>query len=591
MCRTSMFFLLIFLLSATTSLAVEKIYFSDVGNFEIMRCDLDGTNLESLVTSGIVQVGYIAIDRVGGRMYWTEWPSAGSCIKRAELDGSNMETLLTGLGGPSGIALDIPAGKMYWTEFSPDVIRRANLDGTGVEDLVVSGLTHAAGIALDLAAGKMYWTDGSNENLAKIQRANLNGTLVETLVEDPLIAPTRIDLDLDAGKMYLADLGTDSWFRANLDGTDLEEILLSEFGTPSGCALDLTNQQLYVSDYGGLNSEIKRCNLDGTGVQDVVTSGVGATYGLTLGPAEAECGDSWLSGPWLIIVTGVEVYDYAVYMIFDGLGTISDMGSFSVPYPAGTYAVEADCDMTGDIWTDSYTPFTGSIHSDSTAEMDIGPGPMQLIRVSNPAALEECWRGWFLQDTTGMLWNVTMEIDGDGNIVSSTGFPGPLSGRILTENGYLAGHLEIAGPAQPDQIMFQDAAAVGDSVMSGSYDMDCISGCQGGTFQLVLCSSVSAVEDSPAVATLDLSNHPNPFNPATTISFSMPAAGSANLRVYDVSGRLVNVLIDEEVVDQGRNEVVWRGRDMAERVVSAGVYFYRLETGSYSETKRMTLIK
>jgi len=86
-------------------------------------------------------------------------------------------------------------------------------------------------------------------------------------------------------------------------------------------------------------------------------------------------------------------------------------------------------------------------------------------------------------------------------------------------------------------------------------------------------------------------NHPNPFNPQTTIAFDMPSEEGVSLRVYDVSGRLVDVLLDGNIVAQGRNEVVWRGRDMAGRVVSAGVYFYRLETGNYSETKRMMLLK
>lgn len=84
---------------------------------------------------------------------------------------------------------------------------------------------------------------------------------------------------------------------------------------------------------------------------------------------------------------------------------------------------------------------------------------------------------------------------------------------------------------------------------------------------------------------------PNPFNPQTTIAFDLPRQEAVRLSVYDVSGRLVDVLIDNEIAAQGRNEVVWRGRDMAGRVVSAGVYFYRLEAGLYSETKRMTLVK
>ncbi len=85
--------------------------------------------------------------------------------------------------------------------------------------------------------------------------------------------------------------------------------------------------------------------------------------------------------------------------------------------------------------------------------------------------------------------------------------------------------------------------------------------------------------------------YPNPFNPRTTIAFDNPAQAAVSLRVFDLAGRLVNVLINGEVVSQGRNEVVWGGRDMAGRVVSAGVYFYRLEAGNFSQTKGMVLVK
>ena len=68
---------------------------------------------------------------------------------------------------------------MYWTDTGADKIQRSNLDGSGVEDLVTTGLDWPSGIALDVSGGKMYWTDyGTN----KIQRSNLDGSGVEDLV-------------------------------------------------------------------------------------------------------------------------------------------------------------------------------------------------------------------------------------------------------------------------------------------------------------------------------------------------------------------------------------------------------------------------
>jgi len=85
--------------------------------------------------------------------------------------------------------------------------------------------------------------------------------------------------------------------------------------------------------------------------------------------------------------------------------------------------------------------------------------------------------------------------------------------------------------------------------------------------------------------------YPNPFNPTTTISIDLPRQGAVGLRIFDISGRLVRALMDGEVCDQGRHEAVWDGRDNGGKQMSSGTYFYRLQTGSYSETKRMMLVK
>jgi hypothetical protein len=83
---------------------------------------------------------------------------------------------------------------------------------------------------------------------------------------------------------------------------------------------------------------------------------------------------------------------------------------------------------------------------------------------------------------------------------------------------------------------------------------------------------------------------PNPFNPQTTLSFALPVASHVKLTIYDVSGRLVATLLDE---DRGPGvwDVVWEGRDDRAQRVSSGVYFYRIEAGDFVETKRMVLLK
>ena len=86
-------------------------------------------------------------------------------------------------------------------------------------------------------------------------------------------------------------------------------------------------------------------------------------------------------------------------------------------------------------------------------------------------------------------------------------------------------------------------------------------------------------------------NFPNPFNPQTTIAFELPKRMVVNLRVFDLSGRLVKVLLDGETMASGHNEATWDGRNSDGRPSAAGVYLYRLDSGEFSETKRMALVK
>jgi len=86
-------------------------------------------------------------------------------------------------------------------------------------------------------------------------------------------------------------------------------------------------------------------------------------------------------------------------------------------------------------------------------------------------------------------------------------------------------------------------------------------------------------------------NTPNPFNPKTTIEFGLASEVSAHLRIYDLKGRLVRDLLNGDRMAAGIHRVAWDGRDNNGRFVSAGVYCYCLQTGSFKETRKMALIR
>ena len=85
-------------------------------------------------------------------------------------------------------------------------------------------------------------------------------------------------------------------------------------------------------------------------------------------------------------------------------------------------------------------------------------------------------------------------------------------------------------------------------------------------------------------------NYPNPFNPSTEIRFSLRNKSRVTIRVYDVSGRLVNTLVDG-VLDAGPQKVNWNGINSHGASAASGVYFYRMGTSGYGESRKMILLR
>jgi hypothetical protein len=85
-------------------------------------------------------------------------------------------------------------------------------------------------------------------------------------------------------------------------------------------------------------------------------------------------------------------------------------------------------------------------------------------------------------------------------------------------------------------------------------------------------------------------NSPNPFNPTTRVAFDMPAAGDVEITVFNVLGQRVTDLVNG-YREAGSYEVIWDGKDDAGQSVASGVYFYRIKTDQFNDTKKMLLLK
>lgn len=110
------------------------------------------------------------------------------------------------------------------------------------------------------------------------------------------------------------------------------------------------------------------------------------------------------------------------------------------------------------------------------------------------------------------------------------------------------------------------------------------------TFRIDAHTGKQIVTDVPADQFVPLSatlypNYPNPFNPSTTISFDIPSRSFVSLKIFDIIGREVATIVSDELA-VGKYSRQWNASNMP-----GGVYFYRLQTRSYSETKKLLLLK
>ena len=247
--------------------AAGHIYWTNMGSLKandgsIDRADLDGGNITSIVPAGgTFTPKQIQLDSKNGKLYWCD--REGMRVMRCNLDGSKIETLVDTSQGDSrpgpdatkwcvGIALDVEGGKLYWTQKGSDNagqgrIFRANLEipkgqtptSRNDVEILYENLPEPIDLDLDLANRMLYWTDrGDPPRGNSVNRAPMDATVgkkndPEIVVHD-LMEGIGLFLDLKGGRMFFADFGG-SVYSANLDGSEKKMLLFAQ-GNLSGIA-------------------------------------------------------------------------------------------------------------------------------------------------------------------------------------------------------------------------------------------------------------------------------------------------------------------------------------------------------------------
>uniref|UniRef100_A0A665TXT7 Low-density lipoprotein receptor-related protein 4 n=1 Tax=Echeneis naucrates TaxID=173247 RepID=A0A665TXT7_ECHNA len=182
-------------------------------------------------------------DSVDGKLYYTDVTL--DVIRRANLDGSDMETVISqGLKTTDGLAVDWVARNMYWTDTGRNTIEVARLDGTSRKVLVNNSLDEPRAIAVFPSKGFLFWTDWGH--IAKIERAHLDGSDRKVLINTDLGWPNGLTLDYDTRRIFWVDAHLDRIESSDLNGK-LRQVLVSPVSHPF--ALTQQDRWIYWTDW------------------------------------------------------------------------------------------------------------------------------------------------------------------------------------------------------------------------------------------------------------------------------------------------------------------------------------------------------
>ena len=238
------------------------IYWTNMGvpnlnDGSIERADLDGRNRKTIIPEGATFTPkQLHLEKRSGKLYWSD--REGMRVMRANLDGSQIETLVqTGSSAADrsnqenwcvGIAVDPDRGHIYWTQKGGDDanrgrILRANLEipegqtaaNRGDITVLFDGLPEPIDLELDLTSRVLYWTDrGDPPRGNTVNRSPIDGPPNQEIVLNHLMEGIGIALDVRNQRMFVTDLGG-SIYSAGFNGSN-ERVLLYAQGNLSGIA-------------------------------------------------------------------------------------------------------------------------------------------------------------------------------------------------------------------------------------------------------------------------------------------------------------------------------------------------------------------
>jgi hypothetical protein len=269
-----------------------RLFILDLSGGRMLTANPDGSDRKVILNDLAHLPDGIVVDVQRGHIYWTNMgiPHLNDgCIERANLDGSNRETIVPAGGTftPKQLHLDKENGKLYWSDREGMRVMRANLDGSRVETLVDTSKGDArpghdarkwcVGITIDPKRRQIYWTQKGPDNAGegKICRAGFEIAQGENATNrsdieiffDRLPEPIDLELDLENRVLYWTDRGDpprgNTVNRASIDVKPAAlEIVFDHLMEGIGVALDVPRNRMFMTDLAG---SVYSANLDGSG--------------------------------------------------------------------------------------------------------------------------------------------------------------------------------------------------------------------------------------------------------------------------------------------------------------------------------------
>ena len=574
-----------------TNLAIdaanEKLYWTEQmnnKNSRIRRANLDGTNVQ-LVRKLTSVVHGIALATVKGKIYLT---NASGKVKRLNVDGSKFEpNLITGLDMPRGIALDIGNGKVYWAE-ATGRIRRADLDGSNIEDLPAG-----PGIPMNIAVSSstIYWTVKTGEKRGEIRFANLTGKPnVSTYAEFNEGFPIGIAVDTLEDKLYWTT-SRGKIGRGNIDESTFELDFVTGLNAPSALALN-TEPPLVITPVAATTDAVIRIS-----PSTVVSPAVGEQLTLNLN-----------------ITAGETVAGYQFTLQFDPTALRYVESSNGDYLPTSAFFVQPV------VKRGSVEIAATALTDDSNGDGTLATITFEILRIKastltlSDMLLANSQGNTFLpQAEAGEITEpekIKGDVTGDGVVniqdlvlvASSFGQTGENDADVnadgvvnITDLVLVAGTLGLGATAAAPLLypaaleMFTTADVQQWLRQAQHLDLTDATSRRGILLLEQLLTALIPKETSL------LANYPNPFNPETWIPYQLAKPAEVTLTIYSVNGEVVRILAlghqPAGMYHSKSRAAYWDGRNEVGELVASGTYFYTLTAGDFSATRRMLILK